>query len=222
MVHSGDLAGGVPGRLSHARRTTSDVRQLSSTLAMSWVPPRVLRLGNPNPRRFRESQRPWPMMRWSSSSISSSCPAATISTVSATSAAEGVGSPEGWLWTATMAVACWRTASRKTSAFRVTCARRCDATLEPVDRPGGGVFVEQHHPQCSYSSTSRCRALAARRRADRGLLGKRGQAPSQLQRGFERTALASPRPRTRASSATSRRNSPRNPPCSASSRCETR
>jgi hypothetical protein len=36
-------------------------------------------LGKPSPRRFKESQRPWPMMRWSSSSISSSCPAATIS-----------------------------------------------------------------------------------------------------------------------------------------------
>src|SRR5215213_10711041 len=58
------------------------------------------------------------MMRWSISSVSSNLPAATISTVSATSAAEGVGSPDGWLWTATIAVACWRTASRKTSVFR--------------------------------------------------------------------------------------------------------
>src|SRR5215213_9892798 len=58
------------------------------------------------------------MMRWSSSSISSNCPAATISTVSATSAAEGVGSPDGWLWTATRAVAFWRIASRKTSVLR--------------------------------------------------------------------------------------------------------
>jgi hypothetical protein len=75
-------------------------------------------VGKPSPSRFRESQRPCPMMRWSSSSISSNCPAATISTVSATSAAEGVGSPDGWLWTATRAVACWRTASRKTSVLR--------------------------------------------------------------------------------------------------------
>ena len=44
--------------------------------------------------------------------MSSSCPAATISTVRATSAAEGVGSPEGWLWTATRAVACWRTVAK--------------------------------------------------------------------------------------------------------------
>src|SRR5919107_993042 len=82
------------------------------------VVPLCYPLGKPNSSRFKESQRPWPMMRWSSSSISSSFPAATISTVSATSAADGVGSPEGWLWTATMAVACWRTASRKTSLFR--------------------------------------------------------------------------------------------------------
>ena len=45
-------------------------------------------LGKPSPSRFKEIQRPWPMMRWSSSSISSNCPAAPISTVSATSAAD--------------------------------------------------------------------------------------------------------------------------------------
>src|SRR5687767_5935776 len=50
--------------------------------------------------------------------MSSSSPARTSSTVRATSAAEGVGSPEGWLWTATIAVALWRMASRKTSVLR--------------------------------------------------------------------------------------------------------
>ena len=65
----------------------------NARLVLGAVPPGYA-LGKPSPRRLSESQRPWPMMKWLSSAISSNCPAATISTVRATSAADGVGSPE--------------------------------------------------------------------------------------------------------------------------------
>jgi hypothetical protein len=90
---------------------------LAGALHIRGAVPPCQALRKPSPSRFKESQRPWLMMRWSSSSMSSSCPVAMISTVSATSAAESVGSPDGWLCTATKAVACWSTPSRKTSLF---------------------------------------------------------------------------------------------------------
>ncbi len=63
-------------------------------------------------------------------------------------AAEGIGSPDGWLWTATMAVACWRTASRKTSVLR---RKRAAPKRKRQDKGGGrqarrvAVFLEQDY-----------------------------------------------------------------------------
>jgi hypothetical protein len=96
------------------------------------------------------------MMRWSSSPISSSCPAATISTARATAAAEGMGSPDGWLWTATMAVTCWCTASRKTSLFRrnVRPASECDEITEWDGRREGRASISNTNARERLGSRS--------------------------------------------------------------------
>src|SRR5581483_11004858 len=74
----------------------------------------------PIPRSLRLTHRPWPITRWSSTSMSSSLPAATISRVTATSSGEGVGSPLGWLCTTISETALCLTASRNSSPTRMT------------------------------------------------------------------------------------------------------
>lgn len=55
------------------------------------------------------------MTKWSKTSTPKSSPALAISWVILTSSGEGVGSPEGWLWTTMIAAQLRLTASRKSS-----------------------------------------------------------------------------------------------------------
>jgi hypothetical protein len=68
-----------------------------------------------SPCSFKLIKRPSPTMTWSSRSIPTNCPASARRFVTSTSSGLGLGSPEGWLWTAISAAQlCW-IASRNTS-----------------------------------------------------------------------------------------------------------
>ena len=75
---------------------------------------------------LRLTKRWWPMIRWSTSSMSRMRPASTSRLVVSMSSGDGVGSPLGWLWQRIRPGQLRMMAGRKTSA-----ARRTELTAVP-------------------------------------------------------------------------------------------
>src|SRR5258706_8622066 len=102
---------------------TYDVRALltSPSLLMGWVPDATA--ASPYSHRrcsLRLTKRWWPMIMWSTSSMSRMRPASTSCLVEVISSGEGVGSPLGWLWQRMSPGQLRMMAGRKTSAARRT------------------------------------------------------------------------------------------------------
>jgi len=95
-VHFISLPRTPGGRISHGgpRKVSalSERKVSSQALGASWEKDGVAK---DRPRSRRLVYRPRPMIKWSSTRIPSSCPAAIKSRVSATSSGDGSGSPEG-------------------------------------------------------------------------------------------------------------------------------
>ena len=211
-------SGGQPGQYTRSPRAAAGRPRAVRRHSVGRGRPPLDGRSKATPRSRSETYASWPMTRWSSSWMSSSRPAASASAVRCRSSGDGVGSPDGWLWT-------------RMTPGRVEPDRVAEQLADPHQRRRDVALVDRRDAQDVVLRVEHARRAAPRaragpsggsagrrRRAGRGSSsGPAGQSASSRRPSSKAAtswaAFASPIPGTAASSSSVARASPVSPSC---------